>query len=159
LDKSFASNAQRMSEHSNSKAHTEREPLDADIWCNYMTTLVEEPDSDGDYGSGDQTKIYSNTLEWHRYYDKDTLESGALTREALRANATFPKVSEGLGKKPAGIAHVGALAGRGNNPQPTAGMLKDLKEFIYDADTWNLDEVSASSMSFMLACALSRPCP
>jgi hypothetical protein len=54
---------------------------------------------------------------------------------------------------------VGALAGRGNNPQPTARMLEDLKEFIYDADTWILDEVSASSMSFMLACALSRPCP
>jgi hypothetical protein len=159
LDKSFASNAQRMSEHSNSKAHTEREPLDEAVWVNQMTIHYEEPDSDGDFGSGDQSKHYVNSLDWVKYYDKDASAHGALTREALRANATFPKLSEGLGKKPAGIAHVGALAGRGNNPQPTARMLEDLKDFIYDADSWILDEVSASSMSFMLACALSRPWP
>jgi hypothetical protein len=155
----LGSNALPMSEHSNSKAHTEREPLHSDVWVNQMTTLIEEPDSDGDFGSGDPSKYYVNTLDWIRYYDKDATSCGALTREALRANATFPKLSEGLGKKPAGIAHVGALAGRGNNPQPTARMLDDLKEFIYDADSWILDEVSASSMSSMLACALSPPCP
>jgi hypothetical protein len=146
-------------QHSNSKAHTEREPLSTEVWVNHMTTLVEEPDSDGDFGHEDATKHYSNTLEWTRFYNKEAKLSGAFTREAVRATATFPKLSEGLGKKPAGIAHVGPLTGRGNNPQPTATMIRDIKEFVFDLDSWLLHEVSACSLVPMLACALTPPCP
>jgi hypothetical protein len=126
--------------HCNSKTHFETEPL-PECWVNKNPTRVESPDEHGCFGS-DSQGFASNTLEWFAFYDKEDTKGGQPTNAALRAQCTFPKLSEKLGKKPAGLAMRGKYQGYGYNPQPTASKRDVVLEFVFQAETWELDPVS-----------------